>query len=171
MSMVLAGKLGCSDNPAGSDSGDETFHIVPSPCREEPLNDLLGLGAAPAPSIMAPPAVTNAPPVTPSVDVAGPCAGPEAAPAVAAAVPPVVDAQRSGGPLSMAAIRAALEEMCASAVSDVSELLCCPITHVRSLITLFAVASLSPRRHCLHWCMPVAVLANRQPRPYHAAQV
>ncbi len=47
-----------------------------------------------------------------------------------AAYNPIAAAAKKAEPLSMAAIRTALEEACASAVTDVSELLCCPITHV-----------------------------------------
>ncbi len=40
----------------------------------------------------------------------------------------------------MAAIRSALEEACAPAAPDISDLLCCPITHVSARIASFAHA-------------------------------
>ncbi len=49
--------------------------------------------------------------------------------------PPAVAAPKPEA-LSMVTVRAALEEVCASAVSDVKRFLCCPITHVRSLARL-----------------------------------
>ena len=59
-------------------------------------------------------------------------AGPSVKSAAAKPAPynPIKAAATKAAPLSMVAIQAALEEACASAVTDVSELLCCPITHV-----------------------------------------
>jgi len=71
--------------------------------------------------------------------------GPAAPPSFASTfgAPAVVhSAQRRRAPLSMDAVRAALEEVCASAVSDVGDLLCCPITFVRG-------PHCSPRALCM----------------------
>ena len=84
-----------------------------------------------APEASKPSAATVVLPVPqPATAVAGPSVKSTAGkPAV---YNPIEAASRKAAPLSMAAIQAALEEVCASAVTDVSELLCCPITHVRS---------------------------------------
>ena len=52
-------------------------------------------------------------------------------PAASTAAAPSAGGASGSASLSMAAIRFALEEVCASAVSDVGDLLCCPITFLR----------------------------------------
>ena len=79
---------------------------------------------------------------TASAVPAGPRARSVAAPPASTAAARSAGGAAKSEPLSMRVIRAALEEVCASAVSDISDLLCCPITHVRARM-LRAVPCLS----------------------------
>ena len=45
---------------------------------------------------------------------------------------PAADVRQSGGTSGIAAIRAAVESACEAAAAEARDLLCCPITHVRS---------------------------------------
>jgi len=147
-------KVAASESPGDSSAGDFPELSAAQPRREyRPPGAWVAPAAASDAALLAAASATLAEPSSMVCDPS-PAIPLGVSPAVApGAVPPAPQraascssAQRRAT-LSIDAVRAALEEICASTVSDVGDLLCCPITFVRSLFRCIHVhASLPLRR-------------------------
>ncbi len=109
----------------------------------DPNDDPLGL--RPLAANAAPPAAVA---TTPRAASTNPSAASDTQPGVSSTTSAAAgDAQRPA-PLSLVAMHSTLQEISVPAVPDVSELLCCPITHVRTTI-----CNLYTLNDCLALCL------------------